>query len=197
MSDKKVEPPYLSLGTHLRTMRQKLRESVAEVSGAVEIDTDELERFEQGVKLPSEDVLLLLISHFDIRDDEAVQLWELAGYDQHDMFCDHDHQQNVPPHMSKQPVLMVLGLDARVVYTNGISVSADPSGVVMNFTQYVEPTQAAVPVARLGMNHEQAEKVLEALQQALLRDKYTRGPKSLPAPNQSKANRSRKKPERE
>ena len=159
-------------------LRQKRQETVDEVSGAVEIDAVVLERIEQGIELPSEDILLLLISHFDIQDDEAVQLWELAGYDKYD-----DRNAAEPPHLSKQPVVMVFGLDTRVVYSNGIGVSADPSGVVMNFTQYVDPTQQAVPVARIGMSREQAEKVLETLQQALLRDKYARGPKTLPEPN--------------
>jgi transcriptional regulator with XRE-family HTH domain len=175
MSETPKTPPYQSLGHQLSRLRKKRQETVDEVSGAVEIDAAVLERIEQGVELPSEDILLLLISHFDIRDDEAVQLWELAGYDNYD-----DQNTSVPPHLSKQPVLMVLGLDARVVYSNGIGVSADPSGVVMSFTQYVDPTQQAVPIARVGMSREQAEKVLETLQQALLRDKYTRGPKSLP-----------------
>lgn len=193
MSESSKTPPYNSLGRQLLELRQKRQESVAEVSGAIEIDVEALERIEQGAELPSEDILLLLISHFGIRDDEAVRLWELAGYD------NYDDRGTEPPHLTKQPVLMVLGLDARVVYSNGVSVSADPSGVVMSFTQYVEPTQQAVPVARVGMSHEQAEKVLEALQQALLRDKYARGPKSLPAPNQNAKNidHLRKKPERE
>lgn len=193
VSENSKTPPYQSLGNHLLQLRQNRRESVAEVSGAIEIDVAALERIEQGTELPSEDILLLLISHFGIRDDEAVHLWELAGYD------NYDDRGSEPPHLSKQPVLMVLGLDARVVYTNGISVSADPSGVVMNFTQYVEPTLAPVPVARLGMSHEQAQKVLEVLEQALLRDKYTRGPKSLPAPNQpaKNTNHLKKKSEKE
>jgi len=190
MSENPKTPPYQNLGHQLLRLRQKRQETVDEVSGAVEIDAAVLERIEQGVELPSEDILLLLISHFDIADDEAVQLWELAGYDRYD-----DRNATEQPRLTKQPVLMILGLDTRVVYSNGVGVSADPSGVVMNFTQYVDPTQQAVPVARVGMSREQAEQVLETLQQALLRDKYARGPKSLPAPDRtSKAtDRSKKK----
>jgi len=183
VSENSKLPPYQSFGRELSKLRQNRRESVAEVSGAVEVDPKTLEAFEQGRILPSEDILLLLINHFCLCDDEAVQLWELAGYDEHDMFCDHDHSQDEPPHLTKQPVLMVLGLDARVVYSNGIGVSADPSGVVMSFTQYADPMQQAVPVARVGMSCEQAEKVLKALQQALLRTKYASGPRTLPSPN--------------
>lgn len=190
MSENSKTPPYQSLGRQLSRLRQKRQETVDEVSGAVEIDAAALERIEQGIELPSEDILLLLISHFDIQDDEAVQLWELAGYDRYD-----DRNSVEQPQLTKQPVLMVLGLDTRIVYSNGVNVSADPSGVVMSFTQYVDPTQQALPIARVGMSREQAEIVLETLQQALLRDKYTRGPKSLPEPERKTktVDRSKKK----
>jgi transcriptional regulator with XRE-family HTH domain len=190
MSNPSMTPPYKNLGIQLLRLRQSRQETVAEVSGAVEIEPSALERMEQGVELPTEDILLLLISHFNIRDDEAVRLWEMAGYD-------HDERgpEQQAPHAGKQPVLMVLGLDSRIVYSNGINVSADPSGVVMSFMQYADPTQQAVAVSRVGMSREQAEQVLETLQQALLRDKYASGPKSLPAPKQKPktVNRSRKK----
>jgi transcriptional regulator with XRE-family HTH domain len=182
MSEQNPTSPYKSLGLQLLQLRQKLRESAAEVSGAVEIDLEMLERIENGMELPSEDILLLLINHFNVHDDEAVKLWELAGYDQRD----HADRGTIPMmdehHLSKQPVVMLLGMDARVVYTNGVDVAADPSGVVMNFTQYTDPTQQSLAVARVGMSHEQAQKVLESLQQALLRSKYSAGPKALPAP---------------
>ena len=190
MSENHKTPPYQNLGHQLLHLRQCRQESVTEVSGAVEIEPSALERIEQGLELPSEDILLLLISHFNIHDDEAVRLWEMAGYD-------HDDRapESPVPQGGKQPVLMVLGLDSRIVYSNGVNVSADPSGIVMSFMQYADPTQQAVAVSRVGMSREQAEKVLETLQQALLRDKYAGGPKSLPAP-QTKAkivNRTRKK----
>ncbi len=74
-------PPFKTLGTHLKYLREHSSESLAEVSGAVEINEDIMERIEQGVERPSEEILMLLISHFNMQDNEAVQLWELAGYD--------------------------------------------------------------------------------------------------------------------
>ena len=75
------KPPHKTLGKYLKSMRQKLQESLGETSGAVEIDVEQLDRFERGAEVPSEDILMLLISHFNLQDDEAVELWELAGYD--------------------------------------------------------------------------------------------------------------------
>lgn len=187
MSEQKhsTEQPYQSLGLRLRKMRQKSQESAAEVSGAVEIDTELLERIEQGVELPSEDILMLLISHFGLGDDEAVTLWELAGYDH--------HQINEEPRMTKQPVVL-LALESRVVYSNGMEVVADKNGVVMNFTQHVDQSQGAVPVARVGMSYEQAESVLSVLQKALMHGKYSRKPKALPASSHEPKTKGKRRP---
>src|SRR5579883_1980269 len=79
MPQSEKQPPFALLGKQLRSLRETRRESVAEVSGAVEIDPELLERFERGEECPSEDILTLLISHFDMREQDALQLWEWAG----------------------------------------------------------------------------------------------------------------------
>src|SRR3954469_20349750 len=88
MSEDAQKIPFKTLGEKLKIIRQKLHESVAEVSGAVEIEEQVLSRIEQGHERPSEDILLLLINHFGMQDDDAAKLWQLAGYDQPH---DHDH----------------------------------------------------------------------------------------------------------
>lgn len=184
--------PYQQLGLRLRDMRRKYKESAAEVSGAVEIDVATLERYEQGVELPSEDILMLLINHFGLGDDEAVNLWELAGYDQFDGFCDDGQNRNDDIKLSKQPVI-VFALDSRIVYTNGVEIVADKNGVVVNFSQMTDTKQGSVQVARVGMSYEQAENVLQSLQQAILRGKYSPKTKELPAPRPSTKNDKRQK----
>jgi transcriptional regulator with XRE-family HTH domain len=182
------QSPYQTLGTRLRTVRQRHKESVAEVSGAVEIDLSTLERFERGVELPSEDILMLLINHFNLADDEAVTLWELAGYDQHDMFCDHDHEFDDDravgnePRLVKQPVVL-LAMDARVVYSNGVEIVSDKNGVIVNFTQLVDASQGKLAVARVGMSYEQAGNLLESLQRTMLYGKFAEKGKLLPSPD--------------
>jgi len=78
---KNPQLPYKPLGAVLKKMRVSRQESLAEVSGAVEIDVDTLQIIEQGSIRPNEEILSLLISHFDIKDSEADRLWSLAGYD--------------------------------------------------------------------------------------------------------------------
>src|SRR5689334_16151410 len=79
--DDSGKTPYHTLGKQLKTLRDRAKESLAEASGAVEIDARELAKYELGKARPNEDVLLLLISHFEAKDDEAVNLWEMAGYE--------------------------------------------------------------------------------------------------------------------
>ncbi|MDB5166383.1 MAG: hypothetical protein JWM37_455 [Candidatus Saccharibacteria bacterium] len=165
--------PYETLGTHLRQMREQQQESLAEVSGAVEIDIDALESIEAGQVRPSEDILLLLINHFDAQDHEAVRLWELAGYEEPPV------DRAMHPH--RMPTMMIVAIDVRTMYSDGVQITGNDAGLVMQFMQQSAANQSA-PVARVGMSYDQAQKVLEALQASLLRAKYMRGPKGLPQP---------------
>lgn len=179
MQEPKSSTPFKPLGSHLRYLREQIQESVAEVSGAVEIDMDELERIEQGVERPSEDILMLLINHFDIQDNEAVQLWEMAGYEDA-----KSERFGLPPEMLGKPMMVLMAMDMRTLYSDGIQISTTKHGVTMNFSH------AKQPVARVGMSREQAEVVLHALQTALLKSKYLDGPRLLP-PSSSEADRSK------
>jgi len=176
MSEQKQNtPPFKTLGTHLKYLREQVRESLAEVSGAVEIDVNVLERIEQGFERPSEDILLLLISHFAMPDQEAVQLWELAGYDGD--VSGKFHLDD--PALAGKPVVMVIGLDMRTQYSDGLDIVVNPAGLTLNFTQAAANNQR-MPVGRIGMSVEQAEQVVKNLQAALLRARYGNGPQALP-----------------
>lgn len=170
---KDAETPFKTLGKHLQYVREQSRQSLAEVSGAVEIDETQLARIEAGVERPAEDILLLLISHFGVQDREAVQLWELAQYDS-------DLPEAIRPDMAAhgKPMVMLLAIDVRTLYSDGAEVSITPAGVTMHFTQ--AGGDQPVSVAKIGMSHAQAEQVKEALEQALLRSRYLGDTKLLP-----------------
>lgn len=167
--------PFITLGKHLKYVREQLDESLAEVSGAVEIDEESLARIEAGRERPSEDILMLLISHYGVQDQQAVQLWELAEYDA-------DLPEAIKPDIevpADNKVVMLLALDTRTVYTDGLTVSINPAGATLTFTQAGAKSDTT-PVARLGMSIEQAEQVARTLQHALLKAKYTHHKKLLP-----------------
>lgn len=178
MGNSSQHKPYQTLGKHLRYLREQHSESVAEVSGAVEIDEKLLERIEAGHERPAEDILLLLISHFDMQDQEAVQLWELAGYDNTD---GPTRGEEILQELtgSGKSVVVLVGIDARTMYTDTSDVTADKAGVVINFGQMNSKKQQQ-SVARVGMSYEQAEAVLKQLQHALLTGRHQQNPKLLP-----------------
>lgn len=179
MGNTPQQKPYQILGKHLRYLREQHSESLAEVSGAVEIDEKLLERIEAGQERPAEDILLLLISHFDMQDQEAVQLWELAGYDGDGPVSSQAEELLQDISNGQKPVVVLLGIDGRTMYTDSVSIDADKAGIVMNFGQLNNKKQQQT-VAKLGMSYEQAQEVLKQLQYALLRGQFERDPKSLP-----------------
>ena len=174
------QSPYATLGSHLKYVREQSKQSLTEVCGAIEIEPKQLERIEAGLEKPAEDILLLMISHFNVHDQEASQLWELAEYDS-DMPEDFGGLP-VPDgggHIGMKPTVMVLAMDVRTMYSDGLDILVNPAGVTLHFTQALSSTQAA-PVARVGMSHAQAEQVVRTLQQALLNAKYSGYRKQLP-----------------
>lgn len=172
--------PFKALGERLRSVRQKLQESAFEVCGAVEIDPELLERIESGVERPSEDILQLLINHFDLHD-QAENLWSLAGYDSP---SSHDHEDSNDSHQARpgQQAMMIMAVDPRVVYSDQVQVTANRSGVVLNFAQNTIVSQPPLMAARVGMSREQAMDVARAIQEALQRSQ----PKRLPRPSSKK-----------
>ena len=166
---------FITLGRHLKYVREQLSESLAEVAGAVEIDSRTLERIEAGEERPAEDILLLLISHYGVQDQEAVQLWELAEYSD-------DVPEQFKPDIelpANGKVVMLMAIDARTMYSDGLNIDINNAGLTFTFTQGTGKGQAA-PIARVGMSMEQAENVQRVLGQALLRAKYLNQPKGLP-----------------
>jgi transcriptional regulator with XRE-family HTH domain len=172
--------PYELLGNHLKQFREQKRESLLEASGAVEIDAELLERYENGQERPSEDILMLLINHFDVKDHEAVKAWESAGYES------ADHSGNLGRRQLdglEKAAVLVLAMDARTIYSDGVLIDGNNSGLVMNFTQATGLNRRQQQtIARIGMSYEQAEQVLASLQQALLYGKQTGKPRRLPPP---------------
>jgi hypothetical protein len=148
-----AKAPYKELGKTLKSVRIGSKESLAEASGAVEIDQDELQNIEMGRKCPSEEVLLLLISHFEVSEEEATRLWDLAGYDK---------QQSTE---SRQAIVM-LPMDSRIVYSDQMQVTVNKYGVIMNFNQ-ATGNGSQMAVARVGMSKEHAQKILQILTETL------------------------------
>lgn len=166
--------PYIKLGERLHEIRRGLKESLGEVSGAVELDKDIIDSYEKGETRPSEDVLNLLISHFDIKDEDADELWELAGYVE-----SSEQPHGMPSDLTQVPTVVVVPMDTKIVYTDKVNVTANDHGLVMNFVQD-SPTGQSVPVSRVGMSIEHAKKVIEVMAKTINQAESHGKPKQLP-----------------
>jgi transcriptional regulator with XRE-family HTH domain len=161
MSEQK-ESPFRTLGRQLKALRNRANESIAEASGAVEIEVEALASFELGQSRPTEDVLLLLISHFGAKDDEAVRLWEMAGYGMDKIPVSHNANEEIQliPATLQMP-------EPRILFTDIVDVTVNNYGVVMNFMQGASPNSKPTTVSRVGMSREHAKSVLDILRVTL------------------------------
>ena len=141
--------PYEKLGEELKQLRQRHKESLSEVCGAVEIDEHILERYEAGFDRPDEEIMDLLISHYQVQGPNANRLWELAGYDS-DRLLDDGQIVEEAMAAAKQ-LIMVLATDARTIYTDGVSIDCNKSGLQITFTQSLNNAKPMV-VSKLGMS---------------------------------------------
>ena len=167
--------PYKALGGRLRYMRQERNESLVEASGAVEIEPETLEQIEAGTIRPSEDILLLLINHFEVHEQDAVNLWESAGYQ------DEDSSARRLPEQLEKAAVVLLAMDSRTMYTDGLVIDANHSGLTLTFTQ-ANGKNSPTNVAKVGMSYEQAQQTLQMLQTALLYGRQ-QSPRRLPPSN--------------
>ncbi len=192
MSEKKrADQPYRLLGENLKSRRQKLNQTVPEVSGAVEIDATTLERIESGEQRPAEEILALLISYFDLQEEDAVSLWHLAGYDERRTTTS---SSSTATFELNQPIAMMMPVDLRVVYTDMVHVTINNFGVVMNFMQTAGQGSQPLAISRIGMSKEHARSVLEILERSLKQSDEANKPKLLHKPSPLKKTDKSDKP---
>jgi transcriptional regulator with XRE-family HTH domain len=188
MDESRKSSPYKPLGRKLKTLRDRAGETLAEASGAVEVDVRQLASYELGHSRPTEEVLLLLVSHFGVNEDEAIRLWELAGFG-----LDKVPSQQMS---SIQPEGQVLATsDERILFTDIVDVVVNNYGVVMNFMQGTGPGSKPISVARVGMSREHAKSILHILQVTLAQTERVvpRLPKRIITPENNASDEPKKK----
>jgi len=178
--------PFSTFGQALKKIRENTKESQMEVSGAVEVELSSLRSYELGETRPSEDILMLLIQHFALKDDDATELWRLAGYsdspmDEAQYFMNDDFGS-----AKATQTVSISHDDARIVYTDMVQVMVNNYGVIINFMQGAGPGNNPLAVSRVGMSKEHAKSILEVLKttldQANVMEKKAKSPtKQLPS----------------
>lgn len=184
------QSPHAKFAARLKDLRAKTSRTSAEVCSAVEIDEDKLKSYESGEQLPSEDILMLLINHFDLDVKQAEDLWKLAGYkgkpSEEAYFGDFsaDIADDTPDLPRMEHVAIGLSIqDPRIIYTDMVQVMANDHGVIMNFMQGAGSSKQPLAVSRVGMSKEHARSVLQMLQKTLDEADAQRQPKQLRRPS--------------
>jgi transcriptional regulator with XRE-family HTH domain len=186
MSDK---TPYKSFGEVLKKLRAKAFKTPAEVSSAVEIEESRLRAYENGEQRPTEDVLLLLIQHFNLTDTQAAELWKLAGYHgspDTDMYSMQEEYINMP-----NITLGFVPQESKIVYTDLVQVMVNNYGVVMQFLQSSGNGTQPLAVAKVGMSKEHARSVVALLQKTLEQADNPPVPKRLGTPKIQKQHKNK------
>lgn len=178
MSMQSEATPFARLGKKLKVARQSMQETLAEVAGAVEIAEEELRSIERGTTRPSEEILMLLIQHFEVQEDEAVKLWELAGYEK-------ETEQNEAENVTKT-IVMAINFDSRVIYSDHVIVNGNRNGIVLNFIQPSAANIPQIPISRVGMSREHGWQLLKVLHDTLVQLDKNDTPKQLPPTTQDK-----------
>ncbi len=186
MAKSSNEQPYSELGNFIKSHRQKINESLQDVSSAIEIEPSDLEKIELGQDRPSEDILILLINHFNLKDNEALMLWKMANYDDISLLENMPYT-TIPKNDVVQGanIVMLMPVDARAIYSDNFEVLVGQTGLILNFSQNM-PNNQTIPVSKVGVSVEQATNILKALQTALLNVKYNSEPKRINPPKNRK-----------
>lgn len=176
MQDKSAHAPFRMLGNRLKALRERAKETLADTSGAVEIDVKQLASYELGQSRPAEDVLMLLISHFDVKDDESVRLWELAGYGMPKL----GGIIGISEELLGEFPFPLTGSAPKILFTDTVDVIVNNYGVVMNFMQGSGSAGQPSSIAKVGMSREHAKSVLQILQATLAQTEKPVQPRRLP-----------------
>ena len=148
--------PYKLLGAKLRRLRHDAQETLSDVSAAIEVDTQFLLRIEAGLVQPSEDILILLMNHFDVDDKEALDLWQQANYEK------ASANESTTPQIYLIPML-----DNKILYTHQVDVQSNKKDIVINFSQ-PDIDGSPTTTMRVGMSNAVAHELHLQLSKAII-----------------------------
>lgn len=183
------DQPYRAFGAKIKHFRQQWKQSVSDVSGTLEIDEIFFKEIESGKVLPTENQLDMIINHFLLTKEQADELRTLAQM--------QTDQQNADQliggveDMLMKQLVMYMPIEQKVVYTDGMNVTVNQHGVVLQFTQNngTNSKNKSNTVCQVGMSREHAEKVVEVLKKTLSEHDKNHKPKHLPSPNNQNKNK--------
>lgn len=141
------------IGQVLKNQRVKKHQTLAEVSGAAEIEIETLSKIEAGNLLPDEELLITLISYLKIPDDAAQDIFIIAGYFEEE--TDRLAQPGMP-----------------AIYADSTNVINSRDGVIIDFSQ--PSIDGQMNTFRFGLNQNVASELTKQLMQSLTKENKPR-----------------------
>ena len=110
--------------------------------------------------LSKKDLNILLVKR---KNDPFKDCWALPGG-----FLDMNETLE---EMKYPPIMLLMPMDSRVIYSDKSEVVASTNGLVINFMQFPNGPYPNQTVSRIGMSHEQASELVNILNKTLMHSK--------------------------
>ena len=180
----KSQQPHDDLGKRIKHLREQWKQSVDEVSTTLEIDETELKQIESGKVLPNDHLLDMIINHFLLNEEQAMELRSMAALRDNHLHEAFPLNSGGLEDMLMKQVVMYLPVDNRIVYTDSMNATVNKHGMTLQFMQNQNGKQ--VPVSQVGMSREHAERMLKVIQTTLAKYDKSQETKLLSPPKQQK-----------
>lgn len=157
---------YKKFGQILRAYRLRRNLNITSVGEAISINRTYLSKLENGHERPSIDVLNRLVHHYSLSENEASDLFLLAGYKSGVVILNRREVINNMDKLNKPEqggVQINLNSNLSVLYSDSVFVTSNPYGVLLDFAVNMGPTNQQNVVSRIGMSKEHAKALAETI----------------------------------
>lgn len=166
------------LGQEIRNYRKAAKQSLETTAGVLGIDRSHLNKIELGIYKPSEKLLNQIIAHFSVEGIKANRLRDLLthGPVEHVVVEGIQRKEEMKETKSEitveQPSVQVTIDPAKVqvLYTDSTFVNSSDYGLVLDVAQTAPGNSQQFIVARIGMSFEHAKKLVEVMNDHLLKN---------------------------
>lgn len=167
--------PFLNFGERIRKYRMQKGENITQAAQALELDRTYLSRLENGHLQPARKLLEKICNYYSITEDEASEVFTLAGYPGKDIVMRTKNREEVNQMEENQitGVKSDRGIEINVpgntvvLYTDSAFVTTNEFGCTIDFAQRLGSTNKHNVVTRVGMSKSHMRALIKALQDRL------------------------------
>lgn len=167
---------FVDFGHRIRMYRVQKGENITQAAKGLELDRTYLSRLENGHLQPTRKLLEKICEYYLIPEDEASEIYTLAGYAGKDIVMQNKKGEGVERRMEGNQISESRGAkgielnvpsNAVVLYTDSAFVTTNEFGICIDFAQRLGSTNKHNVVTRVGMSKEHARALIKVLQERL------------------------------